>query len=132
MLYVIYRGGVEGYKEGKSPIVHLRVRLHDLVKLAEQTKQRWAFTLSNAASEYFEDRCALEDLDQIDWNAINAKQWNRCKENKQAEFLIETSVPWSLVRAIGAYDTSRAAQVGRLLPTDGHRPKVKAMPEWYY
>lgn len=55
---------------------------------------RWAFTLSNAGSRYFEDRCDLQNLSEIDWNAIQARNWVSVKEAKQAEFLIEESLHW--------------------------------------
>ena len=45
------------YTGGQEPIVHLEADLHQTVAWAEQNRLRWAFTLSNAGSYYFEDRC---------------------------------------------------------------------------
>ena len=60
---------------------------------ASQQRLRWAFTLSNAGSYFFEDRCDLAHLDEIDWSAVQARDWRTCKEGKQAEFLLEQSSP---------------------------------------
>jgi hypothetical protein len=51
--------------------------------------------LSNAGSYYFEDRADLAQLDEINWEAVQADRWSgngidrSIKEGKQAEFLIE-------------------------------------------
>ena len=90
MLYVIGQANhlQLTYRGGQDPIVHLEADLRQTVAWAEEQGLRWAFTLSNAGSYYFEDRCDLQQLDQIDWNAVNASNWRHCKEGKQAEFLI--------------------------------------------
>ena len=103
MLYVIHRADNEGlqYRDGQGPIVHLEADLHEAVEWAERNERRWAFTLSNAGSGYFEDRCDLTQLGQIDWQAVQARQWQGRSHGKQAEFLIERSFPWPLVRRVG-------------------------------
>ena len=67
MLYLIYRANHEEltYRGGQRPIVHLQADLHASVAWADQQGRSWAFTLSNAGSYYFEDRCDLEQLDEI-------------------------------------------------------------------
>lgn len=86
MLYVIRQANHPKltYRGGQNPIVHLEADLRRTVTWAEEQELRWAFTLSNAGSYYFEDRCDLRQLDQIDWDAVNAVNWQRCKEGKQA------------------------------------------------
>ena len=103
MLYVIYRRDHPEleYDGGQEPIVHLEADLEETVAWADRNKQRWAFTLSNAGSRYFEDHCDLAQLDKIDWKAVRAEDWRDCKEGKQAEFLIEQQFPWELVARIG-------------------------------
>ena len=70
---------------------------------AEQSERQWAFTVSNVGAKYFKDRCQLDQLNEIDWEAVEARQWQTCKEEKQAEFLVEHEFPWTLVRHIGVY-----------------------------
>ena len=61
MLYVIDRANHPNlaWRGGQSPIVHIEADLHEVVTWADRSQRRWAFTLSNAASSYAEDRCRL-------------------------------------------------------------------------
>ncbi len=133
MLYLIHMRNAElAFKGGQDQIVHLQADLLDTVAWAEAHQQRWAFTLSNAGSYYFEDRADLAQLNEIDWGAVAATQWSGCKEPKQAEFLVEDDFPWQLVEGIGVRSAAVAAQVARALPAGGHRPPVAVQPLWYY
>lgn len=134
MLFVIHKGNMEGleYRGGQEPIVHLESDLHETVAWAERKKRRWAFTLSNAGSLYFEDRCDLEELDEIDWDAVNARMWPDCKEEKQAEFLVERSFPWKLVRRVGVRSVQVQDQARDAMREAEHRPAVELRREWYY
>ena len=134
MLYVIRQANHPklAYRGGQNPIVHLEADLHRTVTWAEEQELRWAFTLSNAGSYYFEDRCDLRQLDQIDWDAVNAANWQHCKEGKQAEFLVERRFGWTLVSRIGVRSDGTSREVGVVLEGDAHRPSVEVRPEWYY
>ena len=101
MLYLMYQGNHPDlvYRGGQDPIIHLEADLHAVVDWANQEGRRWAFTLSNAGSYYFEDRSDLSQLDEIDWDAVQARQWQNRKERKQAEFLAGTQFPLSTRRA---------------------------------
>ncbi len=140
MLYLIYRANhVElTYRGGQEPIVHLQFDLHAVVEWAAAEGRRWAFTLSNAGAYYFEDRAQIDQLDELNWNAIATNQWSgqgirpSVKEGKQAEFLIEQSVPWSLVESIGVHSDAIYRRATSVLPRAGHRPEVAVRREWYY
>jgi len=134
MLYLIYQGNHPdlGYTGGQEPIVHLEANLYAAVDWANANGQRWAFTLSNAGSRFFEDRADLSCLDEIDWEAVQARDWRRHKEGKQAEFLLEHSFPWHLVARIGVLSERVCRTVLHSLPSHGHRPAVEIRPEWYY
>ena len=99
---------------------------------ANQHGQRWAFTLSNAGSRFFEDRCDVAQLNEIDWNAVQATDWQQCKEGKQAEFLLEHRFPWQLVERVGVQSRTCFQQVANALPANGHRPPVEIRADWYY
>ncbi len=120
------------YKGGQQPIVHLVADLYATVQWAESQNKRWAFTLSNAGSRYFEDRNDLNQLSEINWNAVRANGWQNVIEEKQAEFLIEDSFPWGLVEQIGVYDQVRATQVLRAMNHLAKKPTVQIEREWYY
>jgi len=75
MLYLIYQANHPEltYRGGQGPIVHLEFDLNQVVEWAGAQGLRWAFTLSNAGSYYFEDRCDLADLGDVEWDAVNAR-----------------------------------------------------------
>jgi hypothetical protein len=134
MLYIIHQANSPDlvYKGGQGPIVHLQADLNAVVAWANQQRRRWAFTLSNAGSRYFEDSNDLSHLDKLDWQAIQTDQWQGCKEDKQAEFLVERDLPWHLVEGIGVYSQSTYHQVMNALPATTHQPTVTISPKWYY
>ncbi|AIZ34349.1 type II toxin-antitoxin system toxin DNA ADP-ribosyl transferase DarT [Pseudomonas parafulva] len=133
MLYLIRQQHQDlAYKGGQGPIVHLEADLHATVNWANVQTRRWAFTLSNAGSYYFEDRADLARLHEIRWDAVAARSWSNCKEAKQSEFLLEQSFPWHLIERIGVQSRQIYTQVANVLPTQGHRPTVELRPEWYY
>ena len=134
MLYVIYCANHPdlAYTGGQGPIIHLQADLNAVVTWANQNQKRWAFTLSNAGSNYFEDRTNLANLQELDWNAIQATQWQSQKENKQAEFLVETFFPWHLVEEISVLCRPVSLQVKNALLRTQHQPAVTIKPDWYY
>lgn len=134
MLYLLHQGNHPevDYGGGQKPIVHLVADLHATVRWAESEGLRWAFTLSNAGSYYFEDRCDLGQLHEVDWSAVQARDWRTCKEGKQAEFLVERCFPWHLVEYIGVSSTHYMNRTRVALPAGGHQPLVGVQPDWYY
>jgi hypothetical protein len=140
MLYLIYQANHEDldYHGGQEPIVHLEGDLCASVVWARQNNRRWAFTLSNAGAYYFEDRCDLTQLNEINWRAVRATRWSgkgvapSIKEGKQAEFLMEYNFPWHLVERIGVYSKRIYQRVANVLPAGGHRPPVEIKSQWYY
>lgn len=134
MLYLIHQGNHPEltYRGGQGPIIHLEADLHAVVAWATVQNRRWAFTLSNAGARYFEDRCDLAQLHEVDWNAVQARDWRQCKEGKQAEFLLEQSLSWHLVERIGVSARAIHQHVANMLPAHGHRPAVEVRPDWYY
>lgn len=134
MLYVIYRGNNPdlSYRGGQAQIIHLEADLYNVVAWAKGANHNWAFTTSNAGSNYFHDYSDLADLDKINWEAVVAKQWVNYKEYKQAEFLIEHSFPWMLIERIGVASRTTQINVQTALQNATHRPPVNIIPDWYY
>lgn len=134
MLYVISQANHPEltYRGGQGPIVHLEADLHQSVAWADRNERRWAFTLSNAGSGYFEDRADLTRLGELEWEAIAARDWRDCKEGKQAEFLVEQSFPWELVSRIGVRSQQVFMQVSAALQNADHQPSLEIRPGWYY
>lgn len=134
MLYILHRGNDPelNYCGGQEPILHLEADLHATVQWANNQNQRWAFTLSNAGARYFEDRNDLARLGDIDWDAVQAKNWSQKKDGKQAEFLVEDRFPWRLVERVGAHTDGFAHQAISAMQHESHKPRVETLSEWYY
>lgn len=139
MLFLIHMRNPElSYKGGQEPIVHLEADLHASIAWAQQNNQRWAFTLSNAGAYYFEDRADIGRLGDINWDAVQARQWagngvsRSVKEGKQAEFLIERAFPWHLVERIGVFSQGNVQPVSNAMQGAAHRPTIEIKRDWYY
>lgn len=134
MLYVINRADHEdlSYSGGQQPIVHLEVDLFDAIEWAENQTLRWAFTLSNAGAQYFEDRADKKRLNELNWLAIGARDWRNHKHGKQAEFLIESRFSWEQVSRVGVYSKQVLNQVKSAIRSSTHKPKVEVIQNWYY
>lgn len=134
MLFMIFKQGDQelSYRGGQGPIVHLEADLRQTVAWADRQKLRWAFTLSNAGSFNFEDRCDLANLGEINWEAVHARQWQGCKEAKQAEFLIEQQFPWNLILRIGVQSEQMRLRTMDVVEEARHKPRVEIKPDWYY
>ncbi len=134
MLYIIYQRNHPDltYRDGQDSILHIEADLKRTVAWAEEAKVRWAFTLSNAGSTYFEDRCSLDQLAEINWDAVQALDWRAHKEGKQAEFLIERLFPWDLISRIGVLTNAAYLQVVSALRDAKSKPRVERIPDWYY
>ena len=134
MLYVIHqRNHPElSYRGGQGLIVHLEADLRRTVTWAEKHKRRWAFTSSNAGSNFFEDYSDLAQLDEIDWDAVRARDWRQRKEGKQAEFLVEHLFPWELVSRIGVRTRQVYYRAVETLAAAAYKPPVEIRRGWYY
>ena len=135
MLYVISMANHRelSYRGGQGSIIHLEADLRQTVARADSNGCRWAFTTSNAASSYFDDFSDLDNLDKLDWDAIQANQWSGDrKERKQAEFLVEFSFPWNLISRIGVHSREVGNRVSEAMRASDHRPPVEIRRGWYY
>ena len=140
MLYILHCANHEElvYRGGQEPILHLEADLAAAVDWADQNGKRWAFTLSNAGAYYFEDRCDLSRLNEIDWDSVRARKWSglgvplKIKEGKQAEFLLEERFPWELVERIGVLRSATMDKATQGMTDGQHRPQIEIRPDWYY
>lgn len=135
MLYVIHRANHPEltYWEGQQPIVHLEADLHTVVRWAEMNDRRWAFSLSNAGAWYTEFRSRLDELDQLDWEAISATDFRDpdVKERKQAEFLVHGNFHFELIERIGVRTHAIRTAVVQALGGRDH-PLIHVLPQWYF
>jgi len=122
------------YRDGQDSIVHLEADLHAVVQWAEANGRGWAFSLSNAGAYYTEFRSRLEELDQLDWQAIAAGDFRapEVKEPKQAEFMVHERFPLELVERIGVNSVRTRAKAVAALSLAHHRPRIEIHQEWYF
>ena len=134
MLYLLYRSDHPelDYNGGQEPIIHFVSDMHKTIRWAVENNLKYAFTTSNAGSEYFRDYTNKADLDKINWNAVNTNNWQNCREEKQAEFLIEKCFPWNLIEFIGVYSDIQLQQLSKILDNTEHQPQIAVKREWYY
>ena len=134
MLYILHKGNCQGldYHGGQGPIVHLEADVKKTVAWADDNNLRWAFTLSNAGSCYFDDYTGLENLNKINWKAVQARYWKNIRESKQAEFLVEKKFCWNLVERIGVYSDNIKEKVISSIQFAIHKPQVERICSWYY
>lgn len=134
MLYVLHKGNDQrlSYRCGQDPIVHLEADLGCTVAWADRQGLQWAFTSTNAGSYYFDDFADLNQLDRIDWAAVEACQWSHCKERKQAEFLVESKFPWSLVERVGFRTQATGDAAWDAVKDAEHHPVGLLTQDWYY
>lgn len=136
MLYLIYRANHPelAYRGGQERIVHLELDLYTVIDWADANDCLWAFSLSNAAARYAQFRASLDNLGEINWEAVAATDWRNLeiREAKQAEFLVHQFVPWHLVSRIGVISTHMGNQTLRAIGQAEHRPRIEVCRSWYY
>ena len=134
MLYVIFMKNHPelAYRGGQEPILHLEADLRQTADWASSNNRRWAFTSSNAGNRYFEDYHDISLLNKLDWQAIQARNWQTCREEKQAEFLMERFFPWEMVSRIGVHSAEIRGKVVGEIQVARHKPPVETKPDWYY
>ena len=136
MLYVIYRANHPDleYRDGQGQIVHLEAGLYDAMDWADAQNVPWAFSYSNAGAGYTEFGSSRDELDQLDWNAIAARNFRdpEVKERKQAEFLLHDQFPFILVKRIGVQSQAVLPDAQGAIRNATHQPSVGVKFHWYY
>lgn len=136
MLYILHMGNHPEltYRDGQGPIVHLVADLRATAAWADAQRRRWAFSDRNAGARYTNFYADLDDLDEINWNAVEAQDFRDdvVKEGKQSEFLIHEAFPWELVERIGVLDASIESRVQEALRGAAHQPTVRVERAWYF
>lgn len=120
------------YQDGQENIIHLQADVRQVISWANSNNIRWAFTDSNAGSYYFNDYNQVNEFNNINWTAVNATDWQNCKEGKQAEFLIERQFPISLIESISVYSQIIYDEVRQIMHNLGYQTNLEIRPNWYY
>ena len=77
MLYILHRGNHPEltYRAGQRSILHLQADMMATVRWAELNRIRWAFSDRNAGGYLAQFSNRLDDLDKINWVAVEATDW---------------------------------------------------------
>lgn len=136
MLYVIHRANHPdlAYRGGQEPIVHLVADLLRVVAWAGEHDVRWAFSLSNAGARFTEFRSRLDDLHELQWDAIRASDFQapKVKHSKQAEFLLHGRFPLDLLECVGVRSPAVREGARAALETARSAVPIEVRPEWYF
>jgi ssDNA thymidine ADP-ribosyltransferase, DarT len=134
MLYTLSKSH-EDYNGGQDEIVHLVSSVQTAVALGKP----WAFTDRHADLGYAMYFTSLSNLSEVNWNVMpltywadsdNREQRKNIREQRQAEFLVHNSFPWSAIEHIGVKNAAVKARVQALLPSGA--PPVAIQTSWYY
>jgi hypothetical protein len=134
MLYAIHRNQIEGYSGGQSPILHL---VSSVPKMKE-TGHGFVFADGHATMSFSRFFTDIADLDQIDWEVMQAQYWNDTPEDpdrkrrRQAEFLVYNTVSWSAMLGIGVIDNRVEERVNTILSGHNISLPVRSRRQWYY
>jgi len=128
MLYTINQGNTGRPPGSQKTIVHLVSRVRAAIALGRP----WAVSDGNAGAFHTTFDSTLEAIDNLDWKAIGARYWAECIHQKQAEFLVADSFPWTAFHEIGCYHAAAEAAVDAIITGQNHRPKVSVKTDWYY
>ena len=80
----------------------------------------------------------MDQLAEVNWDAVEANRWSGAnvdpsiKRGKQAEFLVEHSFPWHLIKGIATKNDRVAKIAAQGVAGGGHQMTIKPMPKWYY
>ena len=115
MLYILHMANHPEltYSGGQRPMVHLVADLRAAVEWAEAEQRPWAFTDGNASARYTNFYDNLDDLDEINWEAVKNHDFRDSvvHDRKQSEFLIHQYFPWHLIERIGVIDSQYEERV---------------------
>lgn len=136
MLYAIHKGQVSGYTGTQHDIIYLVAKATDLF----ESPLSWVFTSGHAVMEFSDFYTEIKDLNQIDWNLIEAEYWhdtdedNDRKRRRQAEFLVHHKLPWSYIRGIAVYGEQQKQRVEAIINSrnNTHKPRAFIRQKWYY
>ena len=128
MLIAHHYGNVEGYSDGQEPIVHLV----SSAEAAMTTHKPWAFTDRHADLAYARFFANWAKRTEVDWDAMPLIWWKEKKEERQAEFLVYDSFPWTCVEKIGVYNEAIAERTRQAIAKAKHQPSVVVEKSWYY
>ncbi|HNZ53820.1 MAG TPA: DUF4433 domain-containing protein [bacterium] len=134
MLFSVHTGSVDDCSYGQESIIYLITTTENLTTC----QRNWCFTDGHAVEAISEFYNNLNDMDKVDWNLINDWSWHNTledsdrKRRKQAEFLVEKSVPFSAFIEISVINEEMERKIHKILEMAKINLAVSVKPKWYY
>lgn len=138
MMYVISRGGVEGYDSNTKPVIYLV----SSIERVQELDLSFAFSDGHpimALSQFYND---IADLKKVDWEVMEARMWRATEEDpdpdksrrRQAEFLVHRELPWDAVEYLAVKNRDVKDRLYRHLSENWPEKvkPVKVEPGWYF
>ena len=133
MLYCI-KNGFDVERRPQNEIIYLISSLEKLTEL----NCRFVFTDGHSFAAYTQFFNDMHYLNQIDWNAVNARQWNNTesdpdrKRRKEAECLVFREMPFSAITGIAVYNQESYDYITNVLQRNNLIIPVTIETSWYY
>lgn len=136
MMYVISKGGVEGYDSNTTPLIYLV----SSVERVQEAGLDFVFSDGHpvvALSSLYDDP---DDLKRLSWDIIDGRYWHDTEEypdrtrRRQAEFLVHRSFPWDAVEFLAVKTPNVKSRLEIYLAEqwpDRVRP-VRLERAWYF
>ncbi|MFP4026006.1 MAG: DUF4433 domain-containing protein [Thiohalospira sp.] len=134
MLYSIKNGYNGVTKRSQAEIIYLIVTFESVKNMG----LKYVFFDGHGYHNFSRVYNTETGLGQIDWNAVNTKQWSDTeddpdkKRRKQAEFLIHNEVPVEVIASIGVYNEEVKKLIESLLERLNISIKVFVFNGGYY
>ena len=134
MLYSIQKGFNRVTKRNPETIIYLVTTFDNI----QQSDSQYVFTDGygyHSMSQFFNNK---EDLEEVDWNAVNLIRWNDTeddpdrKRRKQAEFLVYSELPLSVITAVVVYNEITKNEILGKFKKHGFSCDVIVKNKWYY
>lgn len=137
MLLALARHHKTAYRGTQEEIIYLV----SAVDLIEKNQLEYVFSDGHTTMKITRMFNSVNDLDKVDWNVVNARQWNDVpgqhndrKRRKQAEFLVKGQVPLELLLGFAVRTEAMKQRLRALLSTYPAYAEayIAVRPEWYY
>lgn len=107
--------GIRQYPQ--ENIIYLCANIENIIKSGAV----WCFTDGQAKNKTTQFFNKTEDLNKVDWNAVYTPDWHNTEEDydkmrrKQAEFLVQDSLPVSVIDYIVVYNQPSLQKIEKLV-----------------
>jgi hypothetical protein len=128
MLFTLNKGNTGKPAGCQRTVLHLV----STMAVGIATERQWAISSGNAGAYHTTFSADVDALEELDWEAIRATNWQGQQHQKAAEFLLADAFPWEGIHLIGCHNSGVAAKVSALLENTAHKPAVEIKNNWYY